>query len=395
MILFVQCSTEKKKFLNKNISFAEHQINNMLNEVNGSLTHYPRTTAKDGTFKTTNIYDWTSGFFAGNLWYMYELTKDNYFKDNAIRWTESLEELQYFKDHHDLGFMMYCSYGHAYKLTGNNDYRDILIQSAESLGSRFDSITNCIKSWNYRVAWNGQDEWFYPVIIDNIMNLELLFFAYNETGDEKFRDIAIKHADTTLKNQFREDFSTYHVINYDPESGKVLHKATMQGYTDSSTWARGQAWAIYGYTMVYRETKDPKYLDAAIRAANLFLNHKSLPDDLIPYWDFDVTNPTFIPDWDASIHPTLELRDASAAAITASALFELSKYVVAEKDFYYTSAVTILENLSKNYTGELGGNNNFLITHCVGSFPHNEEIDVPLVYADYYFLEALLRYKNF
>ncbi len=392
-LFLVNCTSDKKKFIDQNFAFAEQQTSGMLHVVT-DITHYPRTTAKDGTLKTTNMYDWTSGFFAGNLWYLYEYTNDKRWKEQAIRWTESLEELKKFTDHHDLGFMMYCSYGNAYRLTGNPTYKDILIRSAESLCTRFDSITGSIKSWNYRVSWDGKSEWFYPVIIDNMMNLELLFFAYKETGNPLFKNIAIKHTETTLANHFRNDFSTYHVVNYDTESGVVLNRATMQGYADESTWARGQAWAIYGFTMVYRETKEPRYLHAATQAADFFLNHHNLPDDLIPYWDFNVVDSGFSPDWDNNGKQSLRIRDASAAAITASALFELSKYDDDKTDFYYYSAVNIIENLSKKYRGEYGNNNYFILKHSVGSFPHNEEIDVPLVYADYYFLEALLRYKR-
>jgi len=312
-LFLVNCTSDKKKFIDQNFAFAEQQTSGMLHVVT-DITHYPRTTAKDGTLKTTNMYDWTSGFFAGNLWYLYEYTNDKRWKQQAIRWTESLEELKNFTDHHDLGFMMYCSYGNAYRLTGNPAYKDILIRSAESLCTRFDSITGSIKSWNYRVSWDGKSEWFYPVIIDNMMNLELLFFAYKETGNPLFKDIAIKHTETTLENHFRNDFSTYHVVNYDTESGDVLNRATMQGYADESTWARGQAWAIYGFTMVYRETKEPRYLHAAVQAADYFLNNQNLPDDMIPYWDFNIADAALTPDWNESIHATLALRDASAAA---------------------------------------------------------------------------------
>lgn len=391
--LFLNCSTEKSVFITKNFSFAQEQTLRMLSAVNYQAL-YPRTSAKDGSLKLTDMYDWTSGFFAGNLWYLYEYTQDENWKQNAIRWTQSLEPLKTFKDHHDLGFMMYCSYGNAYRLTKNTAYKDILIESAKSLSTRFDPKTGCIKSWNYRKSWDGKREWFYPVIIDNMMNLELLFFAYKETGDPKFRDIAITHAETTLKNHFRNDFSTYHVVNYDTITGAFQDRGTSQGYTDASTWARGQAWAIYGYTMVYRETQNPKFLNAAISAADFYLENKNLPEDKIPYWDFDVEDKNMSPDWINKNNLSLLKRDASAAAITSSALFELSEYAQNKKQHYQQAAKTILFNLSKFYTAESGTNNNFLIKHCVGSFPHNEEIDVPLVYADYYFLEALTRYKN-
>lgn len=393
LLLLIGCKSEKSTLIESNFSLAQKQYREMLN-VATEPTLYPRTTAKDGSLKRTDMYDWTSGFFAGNLWYLYEYTQDENWKQNAIRWTESLEPLKTFKDHHDLGFMMYCSYGNAYRLTKNPKYRAILIESAESLSTRFDPKTGCIKSWNYRKSWDGKREWFYPVIIDNMMNLELLFFAAKETGQTRFSHIALTHAETTLKNHFREDFSTYHVVNYDTISGAMQDRGTSQGYTDASTWARGQAWAIYGYTMVFRETQNPKFLAAAMAAADYYLENKNLPEDKIPYWDFNIKDAAFKPDWQNKGQKTLELRDASAAAITASALFELSDYAQNKGKYYRDAAITMLFNLSKNYTAENGTNNNFVIKHCVGSFPHNEEIDVPLVYADYYYLEALMRYNK-
>jgi chondroitin AC lyase len=393
LFLLTACSSEKTTLIDKNFSLAQKQYLEMLN-VASDPTFYPRTTAKDGTLKLTDMYDWTSGFWGGNLWYLYEYTQNEYWKQNAIRWTESLEPLKTFKDHHDLGFMMYCSYGNAYRLTKNTKYRDILIESAESLSTRFDPKTGCIKSWNYRKSWDGKREWFYPVIIDNMMNLELLFFAAKETGQAKYRNIAVTHAETTLKNHFRHDYSTYHVVNYDTITGAFQDSGTSQGYTDASTWARGQAWAIYGYTMVFRETQNPKFLVAAMAAADYYLDNKNLPKDMIPFWDFNIKDANIKPDWENNGQKTLELRDASAAAITASALFELSEYAQNKRAHYRDAAKTILINLSKNYTAEIGTNNNFVVKNCVGSFPHNEEIDVPLVYADYYFLEALLQYKN-
>lgn len=394
IVVTASCTTGKDKFISENFEFAKAQTLGML-EVATDYHQYPRTTAKDGSLKTTDRYDWTSGFFAGNLWQIYEYSQDQFWKDEATKWTETLEPLKDFTNHHDLGFMMYCSFGKAYQWTKKPEYREILIQSARSLASRFDERTGAIKSWNYRRAWNGVDEWFYPVIIDNMMNLELLFFAFKETGDSMFYDISIKHTETTLKNQFRADYSTYHVINYDTITGRALHKGTMQGYADESTWARGQAWAVYGYSMVYRETKNPVYLETALKAADFYLNHYNLPNDKVPYWDFDANNPSFQPDWSYNGEFSLDQRDASAAAIMASALLELAQFSAEKTTSYFMAAEIILKNLAENYRAELKANNHFILQHSVGSIPHIEEINVPLVYADYYFLEALLRYKNF
>ncbi|MDR0824022.1 MAG: glycoside hydrolase family 88 protein [Prevotella sp.] len=394
--LMVACQNEQKEkaaFIKENIAFATAQTDKMLQSL-GEPTgkNYPRTTKNNGDLVVTGMYDWTPGFFPGSLWFLYELTGDAKWKDVAEKWTATLEPLKTFTGHHDLGFMMYCSYGNADRLFPNAEYKKILTESANSLSSRFSEKTNTIKSWNYRKAWDDSTEMFYPVIIDNMMNLEMLFYASKITGDKKYYDIAVKHSDSTLKNHFREDFSTYHVVNYDTISGKVLNQGTSQGFSDNSTWARGQAWAIYGFTMVYRETKDAKYLDAAIKAADLYL--KNLPDDLVPLWDFNVGEAGYTPGWKSYAAKYQEkLRDASAAAIVCSALFELAGY--ADNRNYTDYAVKMLHSLaSPAYRAALGTNADFLLMHSVGSLPHKSEIDKPLVYADYYFLEALIRYKN-
>lgn len=397
LITYVSFAQKKPNInVGNTLLLADKQYKNML-QMSQDLTMYPRTQAKDGTLKYVGIKDWTGGFWPGNLWYMYELTKDNYWKQHALRWTESLEKNQFNTSNHDLGFMMYCSYGNAYKNTSNPKYKEVLIQSAKSLISRFNPVIGSIESWNSRKSWDGKTFWDYPVIIDNLMNLELLFFASKATGDNIYKDIAIKHAETSLKYHIRPDFSTYHVVNYDTLSGKMLHRQTCQGYADNSTWARGQAWAIYGYTMIYRETQDKKFLNAAIGLTDFFLKHKNLPKDYIPYWDFNVNEQGYKPDfkYNAGIYKEIP-RDASAAAVVASALLELCKYSPEKKTYYINSAQKILESLSSpKYLAQVGTNNNFLLKHSTGSLPHNEEVNVPLVYADYYYLEALLRYKNF
>jgi uncharacterized protein YyaL (SSP411 family) len=386
--------SQKETFINENINFAIAQTSLMLKNV-GKPTgeNYPRTMDDDGKLATTQMKDWTPGFFPGSLWYLYELTGDTLWRHHAEEWTHSLEPLKTFTGHHDLGFMMYCSYGNANRLAPKPEYKDILIQSSESLSSRFSENTKTIKSWNYRKAWNDTVEWFYPVIIDNMMNLEMLFNGTKLSGNERFRDIAIAHANTTLKNHFRDDYSSYHVVDYDTITGAVKDQATCQGYSDNSTWARGQAWAIYGYTMMYRETKDQTYLDAAIKMADWYLAR--LPEDLIPLWDFNVNTEGYMADGKsyAVEFKGESLKDASAAAITCSALFELGETV--QNKEYLDSAVKMLHTLaSPEYRAELGTNADFLLKHSVGSIPHINEIDKPLVYADYYFLEALVRYRN-
>jgi len=376
---------------------AEQLYGDMLREQN-NYSAYPRTTAEDGSLKSTNLKDWTSGFWAGNLWYVYEYTHKEQWKEAATAWTNTLADNQYNNSMHDLGFMMYCSYGNAYRLTHNAQYKEILIQSAKSLASRYSVVTKCIKSWNERLSWDGKTMWHYPVIIDNMMNLELLFWATKATGDSTYYKIAFNHAQTTMKNHVRPDYSTYHVVNYDDKTGKVLSRETCQGYSDNSTWARGQAWAIYGFTMVYRETHDVRFLKLAQHLADFFLNNENLPKDKIPLWDFNVNQAGYQPLWayDRDRYSNPVPRDASAGAIVSSALFELSSFSKgAQQVRYKTAAVQMLTALSTSvYLAVPHSNNNFLIRHSVGSLPHHTEIDVPLCYADYYYLEALLRYQR-
>jgi len=275
---------------------------------------------------------------------------------------------------HDMGFKVYCSFGNGYRLTQDENYKKILLESAYTLISRYKPNAKIIRSWDHNA-----NKWQCPVIIDNMMNLELLFWAFSESKDSTFYNIAVNHAYTTLKNHFREDYSTYHVVDYDTITGAVIKKNTHQGYADESAWSRGQAWALYGYTMSYRETKIEDFLNQALKTANFIFDHKNLPADLIPYWDYDAPE---IPD---------EPRDVSAATCTASALYELSMYDKANGARFKKLADTILENISKNYRANPEQARGFLLLHSTGSKPSNSEVDVPLTYADYFFLEALLR----
>jgi unsaturated chondroitin disaccharide hydrolase len=396
-IIFVSFRTGKSEaaFINDNFQYADRQLKSMLST--GMNPHsFPRTIDKEGKLVTTSMYDWTPGFFAGNLWYTYEYTKDTVLKTAAIKWTEKLESLQNFTQHHDLGFMMYCSYGNAYRLTGNKTYRNILIQSARSLCTRFNEVTGTIKSWNVFNSWHGDKSYSFPVIIDNMMNLEMLFFAYRETGDTSFRHVAITHALNTMKNQVRKDYSSYHVVCYDTITGAVTARETAQGYADNSTWSRGQAWGIYGFTMTYRETRDKRFLTTAQGMADWFINNKNLPGDKVPYWDFNAGLYGYTPGINSHARENVgKLRDASAAAITASALLELSTYSGSKGIVYREVAVKILHSLAgPSYRTAPGTNGNFMLMHSVGSIAHGFEIDVPLIYADYYFVEALARYHK-
>ena len=360
-------------FAAKQLQVAVSEIENAKQqETPGKVS--PRTIAADGKLTLTTSREWTSGFFPGSLWYMYEYTKNDEWKDLAEKYTAPLEREKTNGGTHDMGFKMYCSFGNGYRLTDDQNYRDILIQSAKTLITRFKPNAGIIRSWD-----NNTEKWQCPVIIDNMMNLELLFWAFRATNDSVYYKIAVSHALKTIENHFRKDFSSFHVVDYDTITGNVLKKTTHQGYSDESAWARGQAWGLYGYTMCYRETGNPAFLKQAEEIAHFIFTNKNLPLDLIPYWDFDAPG---IPD---------EPRDASAAAIIASALYELCGYDSLNAANYKRRADTILENLSRNYLSPTGENRGFLLLHSTGAKPMNSEVDVPLPYADYYFLEALLR----
>ncbi|MDP4261237.1 MAG: glycoside hydrolase family 88 protein [Bacteroidota bacterium] len=334
-------------------------------------------------FPTTGQYEfsgsgwWCSGFYPGTLFYLYEQTKDPALYAEAVRALQLLEKEKNNTTTHDLGFMMYCSFGNANKMAPKPEYKEILLTSAKSLASRFNPKVGCIKSWDSKPG-------DYLVIIDNMMNLELLFWATKVSGDSSFYKIAVTHANTTMKNHFRADFSSYHVINYNPVTGEVQQKRTAQGAADESAWARGQAWGLYGFTVMYRETKDVKYLEQAKHIANFIIHHPNLPADKIPYWDFNAPG---IPD---------ALRDASAASIIASALIELSSYTDPESSKEYLDITeTILRSLSAvKYKAAAGTNGGFILQHGVGHMPNKTEVDTPLTYADYYFVEAMERYKK-
>ncbi|RWY53671.1 glycoside hydrolase family 88 protein [Mucilaginibacter gilvus] len=337
-------------------------------------TFHPET----GKMENSNSGWWCSGFYPGTLLELYGQNHDEALKTEADRIMGVLAKEQFNTHTHDLGFMMYCSFGTANKLQPKPEYKQILLNSAKSLSTRFNPTVGCIKSWDSKKS-------DFLVIIDNMMNLELLFWATRETGDSSFYKIAVTHANTTIKNHYRPGFSSYHVINYNAETGAVQEKKTAQGFANESAWARGQAWGLYGFTVMYRETKDKKYLDQANNIAKFLLNNPNLPADKIPYWDFNATN---IPN---------ALRDASAAAIMASALLELCRYTgKTDAQTYFKTGETIIKTLSlPTYKAKPETNGGFILQHSVGHFPAGTEIDVPLTYADYYFVEAMERYKGF
>ncbi len=396
LLLLAGCTgtDSKKQFIGENMNYACEQTRYMLESLGDTNGRYPRSTKKGGSLSTTDIYGWTSGFFPGTLWFLYEFTNDSCWKEKAVEWTLPLEPNRTNTKDHDVGFMMYNSFGKGFALTKNESYRDILVQTANSLMTRYNPNVHSIQSWEGGKSHHDTIIWQFPVIIDNMMNLELLFWAARETGDKKYYDVAVTHANTTIKNHLREDFSCYHVVDYDTITGEVRDRATAQGYADNSAWARGQAWGIYGFTMVYRETGDSKYLSVAQKMADFFLHNPSLPEDKVPLWDFNAGQDGYTKKWKFDETKIGYIpRDASAAAIAASALFELYQYT--KNPEYYDSAVTMIHSLaSEQYRAVPGSNAGFLLMHSTGSLPHGKEIDVPLVYADYYFLEALLRYQK-
>lgn len=381
LIFLSSCSFSKQEeTVNVNTSpliFANEQLSLLLEHAENE-NKIPRTLTAEGEMHWTKPnFDWTEGFFPGSCWYLYEVTKDEKWKNAAQKYQAKFESHKNYTSFHDLGFVFNCSYGNGYRLTKDEAFKEVLITAGDSLMTRFNPNVGCIMSWDVDKGWQSTRGWKYPVIIDNMMNLEMLFELTELTGDEKYKNAAISHADTTLKNHFRADNSSYHVIDYDPESGDVRNKHTAQGFAHESSWARGQAWGIYGYTVCYRYTKDARYLEQAQKIAKFIIDYKGTPKDGIPYWDYNAPN---IPN---------EPRDASAAAITVSALIELDGYT---EESYAPAINKIMNSLaSKEYTANLGENSNFILKHSVGSIPHNNEIDVPLNYADYYYLEALVR----
>lgn len=374
--------TPSSDFVKENATHAANQYRGHLATID-SIGHFvnPRTVLPDGSIWYVPVDDWCSGFFPGCLWYIGELTGDKSWSQRAADYTETLDTAQYLTWHHDVGFIIGSSYLNGYRLGNKEQYAPVVVNAAKSLATRFRPGAGVIQSWNVDKGWQSERGWACPVIIDNMMNLEILFEATRFTGDSTYYNVAVSHANTTMAHHFRPNFSCYHVVDYDPATGEVRHRQTAQGYADESSWARGQAWALYGYTMCYRYTGDPNYIYQAIKVCDMIFNDPSMPEDLVPYWDYNAPG---IPS---------EPRDASAAACTASALYELSTYLPGRG--YKELADKVMASLSTPaYRAENGKNNHFLLMHSVGSIPHGHEIDVPINYADYYYLEALLRKKK-
>lgn len=381
-ILFINYKTSSgqtlKTVVDGALQFSEQQYLLMAKKYAEQEGRLPRTFEK-GLDVSSDSRWWCSGFFPGSLWYIYENTRNQEILNYAKSYTDRVEREKFTVDNHDVGFMLYCSFGNGIRLTGEERYKEVLLTGARSLSTRFKPKVGLIRSWDH-----NQQLWQYPVIIDNIMNLELLLWAAKYSGDDDFKKIALSHADKTIQHHFRPDYSSYHVVSYDTLTGKPHLKQTHQGYSNESSWSRGQAWGLYGYTYLYRETKNKRYLEQAINIANFIIHHPGMPEDFIPFWDFDAPKSTGTP------------RDASAACLIASALIELSDYVDAKISKNYMKVVeTQIRTLaSPAYTASLGENGAFILKHSTGAFPFKSEVDVPLTYADYYYLEALTRLKK-
>ncbi len=367
-----------KSIIDSAFVFAEQQSLLMAEKYEGQEGRFPRTYEKGKDVSSDSRW-WCSGFFPGSLWYIYENSLNPDVLKYAQLYTDRVEREKYTTDNHDVGFMIYCSFGNGYRLTKNKDYEEVMLTAAKSLSTRYNPQVGLIRSWDHNT-----EQWQYPVIIDNIMNLELLLWAAEYSRDVSFKEIALSHADKTIEHHFRPDYSSYHVVSYDTITGIPHLKQTHQGFSDESSWSRGQAWGLYGYTYLYRETKDERYLQQATNIANYLINHANMPEDYIPYWDY---NSPDIPN---------TYRDVSAAAIMASALVELSDYADKDHAQKYRQIVEIqIKTLaSPAYTANLGENGCFILKHSVGAYPLKSEVDVPLTYADYYYLEALSKLKK-
>ena len=361
------------KLIDKNLKDAAAQYKVLMKNV--PADSLPETFEK-GRSKSISPRNWVSGFYPGTLFLIYKGTKDKTIYQAGLAKLPIMESIKTM-DSHDIGFMMYDSFGIANQIKPSEEYKQVLLTSAKSLTKRYNPVVKSIMSWNSKP---GE----FRVIIDNMMNLELLMWATKVSGDSSYAKIAITHANTTMKNHFRPDYSSYHLVNYNPETGGINKKQTVQGYADDSAWARGQGWGLYGYTMMYRETKDKKYLDQAKNIAEFILNNPNLPADKVPYWDFNAPGKPDV------------YRDSSAGSLIASALIELAGYVdAASSKKYLENAETIIRTLSTDrFKAALGENGGFLLKHGVGHLPRPALVDVPLTYGDYYFVEAMLRYKN-
>lgn len=382
----VSCTEERERFrVECALDYCDAQIHRTLNELKNAEGRTDYTMMPRNIMDSLNTWhcrkvsekEWCSGFWPGVLWYDYEYTQNPKIREEAEKFTASLEYLSQRPPYdHDLGFLMFCSYGNGYRLTLNSHYKNVIINTANAYIDLYKPAVGALLSWPRHM----EDYGGHNVIMDNMINLEMLFWAAKNGGNPELYDVAVAHADKTMRYHFRPDYTSYHVAVYDTITGDFIRGCTHQGYDDNSMWARGQAWAIYGYTVMYRETQDIKYLDFVQKVTDVYL--KNLPEDYVPYWDF---NDPAIPD---------APRDASAACVVASALLELSGYVSNRKNREYReAAVKMLESLSTS-TYQCRNSKPAFLLHSTGHKPAGTEIDASIIYADYYYIEALNRLKK-
>lgn len=337
---------------------------------------FPDAASKDLEYRLTDNHGWTTSFWTGMLWLAYYYSKDNKYKDAASKHIESFRQRyidRYDFETHDLGFLYSLSCVSAYKLTGDEAAKDLAIKAADELIGRFKEKGQFIQAWG-----DKNDRTAYRLIIDCMMNLPLLYWASEVTGNNKYYDAAYAHAKTTMDVIIRDDYSTYHTFYFDPDTGEKDKGITAQGYSDSSCWARGQAWSVYGTALSYRYTSDDSFMMHNKKLAEYFLNR--LPYDLVPYWDLIFT------DGD-------EERDSSSAAILACGLLESSKYIDDDniKEIYISAAKGMVNSLTDNYLSGKPEEKSGLIKHSVYSKPGGNGVDEFCIWGDYYYLEALLR----
>ena len=377
----------------KQLAYCHQQVGKALKSLQPyDYNMMPRNILKGQTrwnCRKAKAQEWCSGFWAGILWMDYGCMQGAGSKEKeagrkeirkaAEGYTQAMTFLE--KEpvfDHDLGFLVINSFLKGYEQTGNDEYKRIALVAADSLATIFNAKVGTIASWPRHIKTYGG----HNTIMDNMMNLELLFWAAENGGSPLLKDIAISHATTTMRNHFRPDGSCYHVAVYDTLTGDFIRGVTHQGYADHSMWARGQSWAIYGYTMVYRYTHDPIFLSFAQKVTDIYLKRlRETSDDMVPLWDMDDPRGIEAP------------KDASAACIVASALLELSQYLDGWRGKTYRDAAEkMLTDLSTEKYQSRDRNVAFLM-HSTGHHPANSEIDASIIYADYYYIEALSRLK--
>ena len=386
----VSCAEPMDKLADRVMQRATVQFTQM--DARLGETELPRSFI-DGKCKNTDAHHWVSGFYPGSLWYVYQYTSNEAVKELAVKNTLKLQDICNLKTSHDIGFQVNCSYGNAFLNTKDTSYLAVYEQACAKLAKRYNPNVKCIRSWDWGKTWD------FPVIVDNMMNLELLERGAILFACDSLSDIARNHAVTTMENHFRDNFSCYHLVDYDSATGEVRGKQTVQGYANETSWSRGQSWGLYGYTMMYDQTGDERFLAQAENIASYII--PELPEDGVPYWDFNAPGTPHAVADDAPGYPEnyqktdVVLRDASAGAIIASALVQLSTLTQDKKaaSNYLKTAEKIIRTLaSEEYLAAEGENGNFLLKHSVGNLHGNSEVDVPLTYADYYYLEAIVRY---